>query len=91
VRVEARPVEEFVADPTRGRFDVIFLGPPYPLFRDRDATLHERVLPRLAGLLEPSGTVVVESPAAVSPSPEGLSPTRFREYGETWLHFLGAC
>ncbi|MBK6939813.1 MAG: RsmD family RNA methyltransferase [Planctomycetes bacterium] len=89
VTIEANPVEEFVATAPAQAFDVVYLGPPYPLFLSADAGLFERVLPRVERLLNTGGMVVVESPPGFSPSLEGLSAERFREYGETVLHFLG--
>jgi 16S rRNA (guanine966-N2)-methyltransferase len=88
VRIEPRAVEDFVEDDASGTFDLIFLGPPYPLVRDADPTVFKRVFPALARRLGPSGTVVLESPRGFSPSLEGLSTERFREYGETWIHFM---
>lgn len=88
VVIEAVAVEEFVATAPAGSFDLVYLGPPYPLFREADQALFCRVLPGIGRLLDPAGTVVLEAPPGFSPSLEGLSAERFREYGETVLHFL---
>lgn len=88
VTIEPAAVEDFIAAAPAQSFDVVYLGPPYPLFVAADPALFERVLPRVGRLVRTSGTVVVEAPPGISPSLEGLSAERFREYGETVLHFL---
>lgn len=88
VRVEAVAAEDYVTTVPDGAFDIVYVGPPYPLYQGADPGLFTRVFPRLHRLVAPAGTLVLESPPGFSPSLEGLSAERFREYGETVLHFL---
>lgn len=53
----------FVADPGDGRFDVVFVDPPYA------SGLVAKVLPKLPAVLAPRGVVYVESDAAVEAGP----------------------
>jgi 16S rRNA (guanine966-N2)-methyltransferase len=54
----------FLDDPTAGRFDVVFVDPPYA------SGLVAKVLPKLQGVLAPGGVVYVESDAVIdAPAP----------------------
>ena len=88
VTIVASPVEDYVATARDAGFDLVFVGTPYPLVHTADPAYFQGVLPHLQHLVGPGGTVVLEAPTGFSPSLEGLSAERFREYGETTLHFL---
>ena len=64
------------------RFDLVFADPPYAI---------ERALPpRIAELLAPDGTLVVQTDANASPgAPHGLLPTERRAYGRNVFSFFG--
>ncbi|HSD40811.1 MAG TPA: 16S rRNA (guanine(966)-N(2))-methyltransferase RsmD [Burkholderiales bacterium] len=53
----------FLATPGAGRFDVIFVDPPYA------SGLAAKVLPKLQGVLAPRGVVYVESDAPIGAEP----------------------
>jgi len=63
----------------RGRYDLILADPPY----DFDA--YDRLAPHFARLLAPDGLAVLQTPAAVEPSLEGLSVRTSRRYGSARL------
>jgi 16S rRNA (guanine(966)-N(2))-methyltransferase RsmD len=65
----------FLADPAAGRFDVIFVDPPYA------SGLVAKVLPLLQGVLAPGGVVYVESDAAVAAEPPWRVRRRSRAGG----------
>lgn len=71
----------------RSCFDLAFLGPPYPLYRERRDYLSE-VFDALPAVLRPGGLVVLESPDDVRPpAVPGLASERERRYGESVLGF----
>lgn len=93
VVVREDPVERvLVAGPASpgGRFDVVFLDPPYDL--DEDALGDVLALLVRHGWLAREALVVVER-SARSPEPrwaEGLAPAGERRYGETRMWFADA-
>ncbi len=82
-RIHGIGVDRFLADPSRGPWDLAVLDPPY---ESRDIVAPLRALtPRLA----PGATVVVKHFWRTElPEVEGLAVTRQRRFGETMLSFL---
>jgi 16S rRNA (guanine(966)-N(2))-methyltransferase RsmD len=69
----------FLADPAVGRFDVVFVDPPYA------SGLVAKVLAKLQGVLAPGGVVYVESNAAI----EAEAPWRVRRRSRAGgVHYL---
>jgi 16S rRNA (guanine(966)-N(2))-methyltransferase RsmD len=71
----------FLADSGAGRFDVIFVDPPYA------SGLVAKVLPRLQGVLAPGGVVYVESDVPVEADPPWRVRRRDRA-GAVHYHLL---
>lgn len=71
-------------DLVQGKFDLIFLDPPYAM----DAG--EKALKKIAqkGLLEKDGVVVYERDRPFQGEIEGLEPFDERKYGKTYLTFF---
>ncbi|GAA2025704.1 16S rRNA (guanine(966)-N(2))-methyltransferase RsmD [Agromyces tropicus] len=87
IRVEARSVGAYLESAAAG-VDLAFIDPPYDL-GERELA---RDLELLAPLLGPDAVVVVErSSRSPEPSwPEGITPERRRDYGETTLWWASA-
>jgi 16S rRNA (guanine966-N2)-methyltransferase len=66
-----------------GRFDLLFVDPPYRMLQEVEATLG----PLLLALLADDGLVVVEGPRSVSAN-MGLNSVFDRTYGETRVVML---
>lgn len=67
-------------------FDLVYLGPPYPLFEGQERADLDLLLARAHALLAPGGLLIVESPTRLAP-PEvpGLALVDRRTYGESVL------
>jgi 16S rRNA (guanine966-N2)-methyltransferase len=63
VRLVVGDALNFLRDPEVGRFDVVFVDPPY------DSGLVAAALARLPGLLAPGAAVYVESDGPIDPGP----------------------
>ena len=87
-RVVARRVEAFLAGPSAGLADLVFLDPPYDTGEDHLAA----VLGALSAHLAAGAVVVVErSVRNAEPRwPAGITRTDDRRYGETVLWFAEA-
>lgn len=73
-------------------FDIVFIAPPYPHFKDRPDDV-ARLVASLAGagaLLAPDGIAIVQSDAGDFPTPgaPGVAETKRRRYGRTEFTFL---
>lgn len=83
-QLEAQKVETWLAHQPGERFDLIFAMPPYAL-------LDQDILQRLARLLQPEGTMVVEYPRQHLPFQLGdLELIQTRSYGDPQLAFYEA-
>lgn len=72
----------------RDGFDLLYLGPPYPLYRGGERDYLNELFDELAGVARPDGLVVIEYPdGSVAPRPVGLTAERERKYGESVLGF----
>lgn len=68
---------------TLGRFDVVFVDPPYAIVP------RSRAIAGLAGVLAEGGVAVVEHDRDAPPGePEGLEAVDLREYGSTAVTFF---
>ena len=63
----------------RGGYDLILADPPY------DQTDHTRLAPQIARLLAPDGLFVLQTPASLEPTLEGLTIRTSRKYGSARL------
>ena len=86
IRVVVRGVAPYL-ETASGGFDLVFIDPPYDL--GESALAHDLAL--LAPLLSRHAVVVVErSSRSPEPAwPEGITPDRRRDYGETTLWWAG--
>jgi len=87
VRVVPQTADAFLGGDA-GRYDLVFLDPPYDLPDDQLAATLGRLVPRLSA----GATVLVER-SARSPEPvwpPGIEPVRIRTYGETAIHLAEA-
>lgn len=72
----------------RDGFDLLFLGPPYPLYRDGQRAYLNELFEELETVTLPGGLVVIESPdGSLPPRPRGLAFERERRFGESVLGF----
>lgn len=83
-RIVTTDALHFVADADAGRFDVIFVDPPY------GSALAARVLPRLGDRLQTHGVVYVESAATIVPG-GGWRVVREGRAGAVHYHLLQRC
>lgn len=85
LRVHATAVQPFLRA-ARGRFDLVFLDPPYDVGESELAAALDALVP----LLSSAATVVVEraSRSGAPLVPEGMAHTRDRRYGDTTLWWL---
>lgn len=67
-----------------GKFDLIFIDPPYRL--EVGVRAVEEIARR--GLLQEGGTIVFERDKPLESAPEGLRITDTRKYGKAYLTFL---
>lgn len=88
VEIDPRDVRRFVARPDRPPFDLIFLGPPYPLWTGAGRAELEDVAAGLAALLGPDGLLILESPGVADLGVPSLVRSDVRTYGETRLSFM---
>lgn len=87
VRVLPQTADSFLSGDT-GRYDLVFLDPPYDLSDDQLAATLDRLVARLN-----SGATVLVERSTRSPEPAwpaGLEPVRSRTYGETAIHLAEA-
>ena len=90
-RVLKREVFDFLRRPISAEcFDIIFADPPYEKTRDGEAfTTLLLASEELAGMLEPSGTFVLEKhPSEEMPDTKLWRVIRARKYGATEVLFL---
>jgi len=81
-RAEVRNIDALMALGT-GRWDIIFLDPPY----GHDEAAWAELLRGVIDTLAPGGVVVTESDHEIS-APEGMDALRSRRYGGTVVTFL---
>jgi 16S rRNA (guanine966-N2)-methyltransferase len=87
IRVTGQPVQAFLAG-SSGRFDLVFLDPPYEL---SDVELGHN-LAAVGALLAEDAVVVVER-SSRSPEPDwgsAIEPTRRKDYGDTTVWYAVA-
>ncbi|MEO8529281.1 MAG: 16S rRNA (guanine(966)-N(2))-methyltransferase RsmD [Pseudolysinimonas sp.] len=85
ITVSSQPAQSFLAG-TAGRWDVVFIDPPYDLGVAELVGNLEALVPRLSE----DALVVVERSArdAVPAWPDGLTLERRKAYGDTAVYFL---
>ena len=91
-RIRKRDVFSFLRQPHAGeRFDIIFADPPYENTKEGKAFTALLVSsPELAGMLQPSGTFVLEKrPSEPMPETSLWRTVRAKAYGATEVIFLG--
>jgi len=77
-------VPEWVAGQAgTGRFDLVFVDPPYRSWKDLDTNF----LAGLAGLVGPEGVLVAETERGQTPELPALEAVRERRYGRTLITF----
>ncbi len=86
VTIVAGDAMQFVTNASE-RFDFVYVGPPYPLFRGESRPDLLAMLRRLPALLAESGLLVIETPAAERAPELAIPLARSREFGESTLHF----
>ncbi|MFG0316541.1 MAG: RsmD family RNA methyltransferase [Planctomycetota bacterium JB042] len=87
VVVEVRDVRRFLASGP-APFDVVFLGPPYPLWTGPGRAELEEVADELEPVLAEDGVLVLESPGLADLAVPGLIAADARSYGDTRLNFM---
>lgn len=89
VQIVPADVATFLRQEVTHPFDIIFLGPPYPLYEGLERELLENVLDRVGAWLAPSGTLVLEHPTRLQrPTVSTLTLVESRTYSETCLSFF---
>lgn len=85
VKVHHAKVESFLQHESAGRWDLVFIDPPYDLAQRKLAAVLELLVPHLA---EESVVVVERSSRTAEPEwPDGLEWFSSKKYGETQLWF----
>ncbi len=87
VVIEVRDVRRYLAA-APAPFDVVFLGPPYPLWTGRGRAELEEVAAGLGAVVAEDGVLVLESPGLADLAIPGLIAADARSYGDTRLNFL---